>query len=300
MESKVFSTNELRGKQVYDSDGGKKIGKVRSFVFHPRRRLVVGFNVKRPDVAWMFHRKDLFVSFDSFEYREGKLFVVDDQATTGKSACSRLGISWDDCLIWQGMPLVTEDGQKIGHVGNVFFDASTGEVTQLSVDQGASRNALLGVSRLDASCVLGFEFGAGENLDVSHDGDFEQGALIVSSEALEAQRQGGLAEKAGEATAVAGHKVSQVVDSAKPKLDVAADKMRDAADEAKQKAGEAKERMTEAAKERPSGEEMTKRAASAIEDGGYRLGEQMGKARGMFSSFKENYKRAMEEDEADD
>lgn len=292
MATREFSTNNLRGKPVCDSDGGKKIGRVRSFVFHPRRRLVVGFNVKRPDVAWMFHRKDLFVAFDSFEYRDGKVFVADDQATTGKAACSRLGVSWDECLIWQGMPLVTEGGQKVGHVGNVFFDVETGEVTQLSIDQGASRNALLGVSRLDASCVLGFEFGAGENLDVARNGEFEQGALVVSSEALEAQRQGGLAEKAGEVTSIAGHKVSKAVDSAMPKLNVAADKVRGATDEAKQ-------RMSEAAQNRPSGEEMTERASSAIENGGYRLGEQMARTRGMFSSFKENCKRAMEEDETD-
>lgn len=293
MNETTYSVNKMRGMSVIEQgDRQKRIGKVRSFVFHPSKRLVVGFTVKRPDVAWMFHRSDLFVAFDAFECHEGKLYVSDDQATTGKAACKRLGISWDDCILWQGLPLMTDDGVVVGHVGDVTFDATTGQVVSLSVDQGATRNALLGTSHLDASQILGFKLGVGDNLDLSDEGEFVQGVLIVADDAVNVERLGGLAEKAGAASAVASYKVSEAVDAAKPKVS-------EAADAAKTAVGVAKDRAETAWKNRPDKDEATERASVAMEEGAYKLGKQMSRARGMFSGFKENYRQALEEETND-
>lgn len=48
-----LTTKSLFGRKVVSSKG-KKIGKVRRFVFHPSEKRVVGFTVKRPDAALMF------------------------------------------------------------------------------------------------------------------------------------------------------------------------------------------------------------------------------------------------------
>lgn len=296
MSDKTYSVNELCGKAVYDrARNDRRIGKLHTCIFHPTRRLVVGFTVKRPDVAWMFRRSELFVAFDAFQVEGKKVFVQDDKAATGKAACKRLGISWDDCIIWQGLPLVTEDEVSLGRVGDVVFDSETGAVVSLSVDQGASRNALLGMSHLQASQIKGFKFGVGENLSSVDEGDFVQGALIVSDDALDALKVGGLAEKAGEASAVAAFKAGQAATVAKPKIDQAAQKAKTAAASAKESAASAAEQAASAWHERPDGEEMTKRAGDALEGGALKLGKQMGKARGMLSGFKENYKQALGE-----
>ena len=63
MASKLITTHELTGTRVLGGKKGtKRIGKIRRFVFHPKEKRVIGFVVKRPDLLWMFHRADVFLS----------------------------------------------------------------------------------------------------------------------------------------------------------------------------------------------------------------------------------------------
>ena len=74
MKKSEYLISELRGAPVYTvSKKMKRIGKVHSFIFHPHKRRVVGFTVKRPDIALMMHRPDLFVAFDGFDIQEGTM-----------------------------------------------------------------------------------------------------------------------------------------------------------------------------------------------------------------------------------
>lgn len=61
----------------YEGAGGKKgkrkIGKVFHTVFDPQKPYVVGFIVKRPDLLWMFKRKDKFIAFDATEIVDGRV-----------------------------------------------------------------------------------------------------------------------------------------------------------------------------------------------------------------------------------
>ena len=76
-----LTTKSLFGRKVVSSKG-KKIGKVRRFVFHPSEKRVVGFTVKRPDAALMFHRKDLFVALDGFDIDDDNFKeLFEDQKT---------------------------------------------------------------------------------------------------------------------------------------------------------------------------------------------------------------------------
>ena len=71
MKKSEYLISELLGVPVYEpgkkGKPSKRVGKVRHFVFHPKARRVVGFTVKRPDIALMAHRSDLFVALDGFE-----------------------------------------------------------------------------------------------------------------------------------------------------------------------------------------------------------------------------------------
>ena len=78
----------------------KRIGKVKSCVFHPSEKRCVGFMVKRPDLLWMFHRKDLFVALDGFDLIDGRIVVKDEGDMTGPAACRRMGIDWDHTKIF--------------------------------------------------------------------------------------------------------------------------------------------------------------------------------------------------------
>lgn len=263
MASKLISTAELHGLRVVaskrgkDSEATRKVGKVRSCVFHPKEKRFVGVLVKRPDAALMFHRKDLFVAYNGYDMVDGRLLVHDDPEATDKGACRAMGVEWDDCVLWVGLSVVTQDGADLGFVGDVVFDRETGEVQVLEVSAGATANALLGKREIPASMIRGFQKGVGSALAASFDEETEEricGAILVDSAAKSLATEGGLAEKAGEATAVAGSKAHEAVDNVvKP---------------AAHAAGE------------------------AVNMGAYATGRQLVRAKGMFADFKEEYDKA--------
>ena len=103
-------------------------------VFHPRERRVVGFIVKRPDLALMFHRKDLFVQLQGFDMVDGRVVLRQSPDATDKGACKALGIDYDSCVMWEGLPLMTESGETLGMVGTVTFDRETGTVNHCIIE----------------------------------------------------------------------------------------------------------------------------------------------------------------------
>ena len=266
----LISTHELAGVRVVGGKSGdKRIGKVRSFVFHPKAKRCIGFIVKRPDVALMFHRKDLFVAVGGFDFVDGRVVVRDAADATDKAACKRLGVNWDDCVLWIGLPVMCEDGTKFGFVGSVTFDLETGKVHEVHVDAGATANALLGKRVVPAAQIKGFKRGLGVRLvETGHEAEDGEapdesqfGALVVADEVRTAQVEGGIADKAGRATAVAGAKVKRVVAKARPNVDAAA-----------------------------------KTAGKAVNEGAYVVGRQIERSKGMFAAFKEEYDKARHDD----
>ena len=68
MASNLITTKELYNVRVMGGKNAtKRIGKVRAFVYHPKERRCIGIMVKRPDLLWMFHRKDIFVALGGFD-----------------------------------------------------------------------------------------------------------------------------------------------------------------------------------------------------------------------------------------
>lgn len=268
--AQIRTTHDLMGVRVEEAKKpGKRIGRVRHFIFHPHDLKIVGFAVKRPDAALMFHRSDIFVALDGYRIVDGVIVIDDDTQATGRAACKRLGISWDECVIWQGLPLMTEAEERLGYVGDVAFDANTGDVVSLKIDRGTSADFLLGESQLPVELIKGFQIGIGDNLSKAAEDDFFRGAIVVSPEALSLERTGGMAEKAGSSAAVVAHKV-----------------------------GEAKSKVTE--KVKPKASAVAHKAQDVVNEGAYNLGAQLSKTRGMFASFKEEYKKALSGEEGEE
>lgn len=271
MASNLISASELVGKRVLSDkssakkpDATAKLGKVRSVVFHPQERRCVGFIVKRPDAALMFHRKDVFVALGGYDMVDGRIVVRRAPDATDKGACKALGINWDDCVLWVGLPVISQDGTEYGLVGDVLFDKNTGEVETLQVTQGATANALLGIREIPASLIRGFKRGIGTALSVNGEEGEEPilGAILVSDEVADLNVEGGLAAKAGEATAVVAERARETVESVKPAVSSA-----------------------------------TKAAGKAVNAGAFATGRQIKRASGMFAAFKEEYDKARHEDD---
>lgn len=263
MANKLITTDELTGVRVIGGKKGtKRIGKVRRFVFHPKEKRVVGFVVKRPDLLWMFRRKDLFVAVNGYEIEDGRIVVSNEPAATNRAACKELGVDWDACVLWVGLPVMTEDGDALGVVGSVTFDRKTGAVDSITTDSGATANALLGKREIPADLVKGFRRGMGAALaqtgaESEESEEVVLGAILVADEARDLAVEGGLAEKAGEATAVVVDKAHTAVDKAKPVASAAA-----------------------------------KKTGEVVNKGAYATGKQIAATKGMFSGFKEEYDKA--------
>ncbi|MGI6105824.1 MAG: PRC-barrel domain-containing protein [Raoultibacter sp.] len=267
-KKQLITTNELKGTRVLGGKRGKRrIGKIRRFVFHPTEKRVVGFIVKRPDLLWMFKRKDMFVSIEGYDLVDGRIVIRSESGSTDNAAYKALGINPDACVLWIGLPLMTKDSTSYGTVGNVIFNQTTGQVKSVESDSGVTANALLGKREVPADMILGFKKGMGVALSLSdeqagEETEPERGAILVSEEIKELATEGGVAEKAGAATAVAVDKASKTKDAVSEKASVAA-----------------------------------KKTGEAVNKGAYATGKQIGKTKGMFSSFKEEYNKARNEDE---
>ncbi|MDO4502339.1 MAG: PRC-barrel domain-containing protein [Coriobacteriia bacterium] len=291
----TLSTASLMGKKVFgENKKGKahKIGKIHNFVFHPTEKRLIGVLVKRPDAAMMFHRKDAFVRLGAWEECDEGLLVSNESDAMDAAACKSLGVDWNSCVLWWGLPVVCDDGDALGTVGDVWFDPADGKVAAFELEGGMSESVLLGTVHVPSDLIRGFKLGVGSPLvqqksRSSVEDASELGAVLVSSQVKELSTEGGLAEKAGTATGEAVKKVRRTVVRVKPKV-------QDAAEAAKVKAEDAMgvsfDQAREAAK--PKIQEAKETAGAAAEKGLFAAGRQLGRASTMFSSFKEEYERA--------
>lgn len=285
----LISSQSLVGKRVVGGkDGTQRIGKVRCCIFHPREKRCAGFLVKRPDVALMFHRHDLFVPLDGYAVEDGHVVLPAGDDATGRAAARKCGIDPDACVVWSGLPAMVSAEEKLGYVGSVAFDAETGEVESIVVSGGAASGAMLGTMRVPASLVVGFRTGIGEPLIASgaYDEDDDSidprmlGAIVLKPEARDIEAHGGVAEQAGRATAVAADKAGHAVQA-----------VGKAAGNAAQAAGVAAGRAAEAAK--PKVDSAAKTAGEALQKGAFATGRQIARSKGMFSAFKEEFDKAV-------
>lgn len=316
MASNLMTNDELRGVRVLGGKNGTShIGKVRRLVFHPRERRVVGFIVKRPDLALMFHRKDLFVSINGFDIVDGRVVVRQTSDATDKGACKALGIDWNTCVMWEGLPLMTESGETLGMVGTVTFDRETGAISTVSADAGATANTLLGTRVIPASYIKGFRRGIGVALVQQDEAGAEQdedeielGAILVSDEAMKLVAEGSVAEKAGAATAVAVNKVNTTV---KPAVTNAAKATTQAVGKGVRAVGKRAEETKDAfsgfkeeydkargAKGSDGGTStVVKKASSAKPSSKTASAKKAPAKKNMFAAFKEEYDKARHGDE---
>ena len=277
-----ISTKELAGLPVIDEAKRKRMGKVHHFVFHPDELRVVGFTVRRPDKLLMFKRKDVFVQLHGFDVEGGSLVVRSDPAATDEGARQALGLDWESCVLWIGMPVMTKQGDMLGYIDDVAFDPLTGAVERVSTETGKAKDALLGRRVIEARSIIGFRRGQGIALAPmdSYDGGdalaTQRGAIVVDAQALAEVRQGGVAEAAGKASAVV------------------ADKARKGAAAAKKGAVQAKGKAdAAAARVKPEAGKAAASAEDAINKGAYAAGEHVAAIGGMFSSFKDEFMKGM-------
>lgn len=299
------------------------VGKAHLTVFDPTGRRVVGFLVKRPDVASMIKVSDAFIALDSLAVCDLGFVATRGDESFDDKARDRLGLDWDRCLIWVGMDAKTTDGKELGWVSDVEFSPKTGKVKTFFIGDGNVSAALVGTIEVPVEMLRGYR----------------DGYMLVDPAAAKLALDGGAAAKAGEAYgrakyngAKAAKKISSsagkavergaygfgkmMADTKKAFEESSADE-RPAAQEVKSisepmessggtageepklrefvpvsEAGETEAKPEKAVAKRPAAKKEPAKRKSSGENAARALGKQLGKTKGMFGAFVSEYKKA--------
>ena len=191
--------SEMTGATVTGRNA-KKVGMVVQVLFHPSEPRIVGFEVRRPDLLFLFRRKTRFAPWpaSSSVVTDGSIPAEHDRLLTPAQASKRLGFDYEDTVIWRGMPVTDSSGRTVGTVRDVGVGRSSGVLRSLYVSGGTASDAAVGSTKLDAEFVRGF------------DGT----AVQVSSKGFDESRTtGGAAKIAGTGAAYAQVRGEQIVDA---------------------------------------------------------------------------------------
>ena len=188
------SARDLRGIRVFDdADGLKEMGKVVQPLVHPAEPRVVGLLVSRPDLLLMVKRKDRFVALDSCRFVGTGIAVAGGKEEWDDKAYARLGVGPDACRTYFGQRVQTREGQQLGAVNDILFDWNSGAIEEVQTTQGNLSDKVKGKISIPRDMLLGYA---------------SDGTILVTAEALEIQREGGVAAEVAAKAEVAAEKAA--------------------------------------------------------------------------------------------
>ena len=296
-----FSTSEYIGRQAYlttnetdDQVTVKKLGRLHYFLF--QKNLCLGALIKRPDVALMFRRKDVFAPLKAINFQAKTIILDDDYEKQGEAFLKENKIKLSQTFVYDGMSVQCENGEALGCIDSVICDAK-GSLREILISDGATSDKLLGLRTIPADLIVGMKTGTGAVRLVSTDGSDDEGVgvFVVKDEAADVKMKGGATQKLAVTTIKAKNKAaesaSKAAEIAIPAVAKGVSKGAEkAADLAKKGAAKAKEKAT------PVLENGKAAAADLAEEGKARAKEKAEKNAEAFklgfSGFKEEFKKA--------
>lgn len=180
---------------------GKRVGCVGHVLFGAGSA-VIGVSVERTPLLYLIKRKERYLALDRVRWERDGLHVEQAKGAWDDDAAKRLGTTWDETVIWLGMPAKTERGVRLGTIRDVEFDTSSGKPGRIGLSGGMTADLALGVRDVPGSLARSF------------DGEW----VVFAAEAAEAEVDGGASAAAGKAVAAAkvagGRAVEQTVKAA--------------------------------------------------------------------------------------
>ena len=285
-----FSTSKYIGKQAYltTSENDEeitvtKVGRIHFFAFH--KNMCVGVFIKRPDVAMMIRRKDLFAPLNCIEFSEKSIIIDADYENKASKFLREKKIKLAQTFVYDAMNVACENAKQLGTVESVFVD-DEGGIIKLEVSDGAVSDKLLGTRFIPGEYVIGVRENTGSarlvNLDTGEDGG--SGVLVVKDEAGKVQFSGGATQKLATQSIKAKNKVvktaSKLKSSATPEIEK---RKEEAISFGKTKAKQGKEKALEIGKK---GVDKSKEAALDLGKKGAEKGKEVAHDLGTKSAEK--------------
>ena len=273
--SELMQINVYRPKRDGESDPAKLgirqlslVGQVRQVVFTPKGDRAVGLLVRRPDVAGMVKRDDVFLALDALAVGDYGLVATRGNESFDAVARERLGLDWDTCLLWTGMDAKTTDGKQLGWISDVEFHPKTGQVKAFYVGDGSVAKSLVGDVVIPGEMLRGYR----------------DGYLLVDPAAAGLALNGGLAARAGEGYARAKLGGKEAMSKAGAAAGSAVEK---GAYELGRAIGKAKRAVVDTDDETKPKASKTKKKGAA-----HAVGKRIGRTKGMFGAFMDEYRKA--------
>lgn len=150
--------SSFTGRQVVGADG-RILGRVSAVLFHASEPRMVGVQVDPGAMLGVIDRPPSYVLLGDLGLTEDRVsFRLDaDRLPRDSAGAKALGFSWDESVIWRGMPVRSAQGDEVGIVHDVVFELDTGEVTALRISTGAVGDVAVGRLEIPGELVQGFD-----------------------------------------------------------------------------------------------------------------------------------------------
>lgn len=146
---------ELSGRPVVGSKGKRK-GKIIDVLFHPTEARAVGYVVKPRNILYVLERRPRYIALSAATFDdEGNAVLSSAGIPSGKAGEKASGVAWEQTSYWRGIPVRSEDGDKIGAVQDVVFSAKSGKVRELKVSTGVVGDVAVGRLEVPGEFIVG-------------------------------------------------------------------------------------------------------------------------------------------------
>lgn len=176
---------------------GRQLGRISAVLFHPSEPRVVGLQVDKGAVLGVIDQRPRYVRLTEVTAGPDETLAIEADALPKDNAGERaLGFSWEETVIWHGMPVISATGDQVGTVRDADFDAATGDLALLQVSTGAVGDLAVGRLEVPRALVRGF---TGES-------------VVVEAGYVELMATGGAAKVAATGVTVLKERSGQVAD----------------------------------------------------------------------------------------
>lgn len=148
----LIKASKLIGKKVMSLDGGKEISEVKDLVYDPKANQVKAFLLD--DGGWFSDAK--VIAFEEISsIGQDAVMVQDEMKIKMASEVNQRvsNIAKDDQYLTKSK-VMTQSGQDLGVVTDIFFDTETGRVEELEVSEGQLQNLQSGKKTIKVSEIL--------------------------------------------------------------------------------------------------------------------------------------------------
>lgn len=130
--------NEVIGKKILTEESGEQIDTVKDIIYDPTQHKVRALLVK--EGGWFSDAKIIPMDEVNSIGKDAVMVSNKDVIRDASEISDRIShIAKDDTYLTK-TKIVTQEGNELGEVSDIVFDAATGKVSEFEVSQGAIRN----------------------------------------------------------------------------------------------------------------------------------------------------------------